>query len=53
MSHKMKWLSSSHLQFAELNAPFSISNDRQKLLLFFCLIVQTTQIGPNLGYSLK
>lgn len=49
----MKWFSSTHLQFAELDAPFSISDDRQKPLLFLCLIIQAAEIGPNPGHSLK
>lgn len=49
----MKWFYFTDLQFPELDAPFSISDDGQKPLLFIYFIIQTTEIGPDSGYSLN
>lgn len=45
----MKWVYFTYLQFPELDAPFSISDDGQKPLLFIYFIIQTTEIGPDPG----
>jgi len=49
----IKWFSSTYLQFAQLDAPFSVSDDREKLLLFLRLTVQAAEISPDPGHSLK
>ena len=42
-----------YLKFSELDAPLSVSDDREKLLLFLWLIVQAAEICSDSCHSLK
>lgn len=44
---------SSYLQFPKLDAPLSISDDGQELLLLLFVLIQAGQIGTNCSYGLK